>query len=69
VVASFRTASRATDVAARVTALGEPVRQRIAGGWQQVLAGPYGSAAQARDAQQRLERAGFPGTQLVPVAR
>jgi general secretion pathway protein A len=69
VVASFRTAARATDVAAQVAALGLPVRQRFAGGWQQVLAGPYGSAVQARDAQQRLQRAGFTGTQLLPVAR
>ena len=69
VVASFRTASRATDVATRVAALGQPVRQRLAGGWQQVLAGPYGSAVQARDAQQVLERAGFTGTQVAPVAR
>lgn len=69
VVASFRTASRATDVAANVAALGQPVRQRSAAGWQQVLAGPYKSAAQARDAQQLLQRAGFAGTQVVPVAR
>jgi len=69
VVASFRTTARATDVAARVSALGQPVRQRSAAGWQQVLAGPYGSAVLARDAQQRLERAGFTGTQLAPVAR
>jgi len=68
-VASFRTAARATDVAANIAALGQPVRQRSAGGWRQVLAGPYGSAVQARDAQQRLERAGFTGTQLVPVTR
>jgi type II secretory pathway predicted ATPase ExeA/cell division septation protein DedD len=69
VVASFRTAARATDVAANVAALGQPVRQRTTGGWQQVLAGPYASSAQAREAQQRLERAGFIGTRIVTAAR
>jgi len=68
-VASFHTATRATAVAADVAALGLPVRQRTAGDWQQVLAGPYQSAAEGQEAQQRLERAGFTGTQLVPVAR
>ena len=69
VIASFRTTGRANSVAADITALGQPVRQRVANGWQQVLAGPYASEAQAREAQQRLERSGFTNTQLVPVAR
>jgi type II secretory pathway predicted ATPase ExeA len=69
VVASFRTAIRATDVAAAVAQLGEPVRQRAAGGWEQVLTGPYPSREQALDAQARLERAGFTGTHLVPATR
>jgi cell division septation protein DedD len=66
VVASFRTEARSTAVAAEIAALGQPVRQRFAGGWQQVLAGPFASRALAADAQQRLERAGFPGTQIAP---
>ncbi|HJZ74918.1 MAG TPA: AAA family ATPase [Vicinamibacterales bacterium] len=69
VVASFRTATRATDVANAIAALPEPVRQRSTGGWQQVLAGPYASAEQARAAQQRLERAGFTGTHVTPAER
>ena len=69
VVASFHTATRANDVAAAITALGEPVHQRTAGDWKQVLAGPYSSADRAREAQQRLERAGYVGTHVTPVAR
>jgi general secretion pathway protein A len=69
VVASFRTAARANSVAADVAALGQPVRKRTVEGWQQVLAGPYASSAQAQDAKQRLERAGFTATQLVPASR
>jgi cell division protein FtsN len=69
VIASFRTAARAADVVADVAALGLPVRRRTAAGWQQVLAGPYASAAQAREAQQHLERAGFKDIQLVSAAR
>jgi len=69
VVASFRTAIRATDVANAIAALPEPVRQRSAGGWQQVLAGPYASAEEARAAQQRLERAGFTGTHVTTAER
>jgi cell division protein FtsN len=60
---------RATDVATAIAALPEPVRQRSAGGWEQVIAGPYASADQARAAQQRLERAGFTGTHIAPAAR
>jgi general secretion pathway protein A len=69
VVASFRTAARANDVAAQVAAAGQPVRQRMAGEWHQVLAGPYATSAQAQEAQQRLARAGFTGTQVVPTGR
>jgi cell division protein FtsN len=69
VIASFRTTARANGVAADITALGQPVRQRLSNGWQQVLAGPYASEALAREAQQRLERAGFTNTQLVPASR
>jgi general secretion pathway protein A len=69
VVASFRTDERATSVAAEVTALGLPIRRRVADGWQQVLSGPFASRAQAEEAQQRLDRVGFTGTQIVPPAR
>jgi cell division protein FtsN len=69
VIASFRTASRAADVAAQVTTLGQPVRLRTSGAWQQVLAGPYASRAAAADAQDRLARAGLTGTQLMPAGR
>jgi general secretion pathway protein A len=69
VVASFRTDARATSVAADVTALGLPMRRRVADDWQQVLSGPFASRAEAEDAQQRLGRAGFSGTQLVPADR
>jgi general secretion pathway protein A len=69
IVASFRTESRAASVAAEVTALGLPIRRRIAAGWQQVLAGPFASRAQADEAQQRLAGAGLTGTQIVPSAR
>jgi general secretion pathway protein A len=69
VVASFRTEGRATSVAADLTTLGLPVRRRVASGWQQVLAGPFGSRASAEEAQQRMDRAGFGGTQIVPATR
>jgi general secretion pathway protein A len=69
VVASFRTDARATSVAAAVTALGLPIRRRVSDGWQQVLSGPFASRAQAAEAQQRLDRAGFTGTQVVLTAR
>jgi hypothetical protein len=69
VVASFRTESRAATVAAEVSALGLPIRQRVADGWQQVLAGPFASRADADRAQQRLDAAGLTGTQIVPSNR
>jgi cell division protein FtsN len=68
-VASFRTDARATSVAVDVTALGLPIRRRVVDDWQQVLSGPFASRAQAEEAQQRLDRAGFTGTQIVPTAR
>jgi hypothetical protein len=69
VVASFRTEARAATVAAEVTALDMPTRRRTTEGWLQVLAGPFASRAQAEEAQQRLDRAGLTGTQIVPSAR
>ena len=66
VVASFRTESRVTALAAEVEALGMPHRTRTAGeGWRQVLAGPYSSRADAEAAQRRLDAAGLTGTQIV----
>jgi len=69
VVASFRTDTRASSVAAEVTALGLPMRRRVSDGWYQVISGPFASRADAEDAQQRLRRAGLTGTQIVPTER
>jgi len=68
-VASFRTEVRAASVADQVTALGIPVRRRESDGWQQVIAGPFGSRAAAEEAQQRIHAAGLTGTQIAPAAR
>ena len=68
-MASFRTDARAAAVAAEVTALGLPNRRRVLDGWQQVVSGPFGSRPDADDAQQRLNRAGFSGTQIVRTVR
>jgi cell division protein FtsN len=67
VVASFRTTTRASAVAAELVALGQPVRQRESDGWQQVLAGPFDTRAAAEAAQQKLDLAGYTGTQIVPA--
>jgi cell division protein FtsN len=67
VVASFRTEARAASVASAVSSLGLPVRRRVAGGWQQVIAGPFASRAEADAAQQRLAGPGL--TQTVVTAR
>jgi cell division protein FtsN len=69
VVASFRIDAGAASVAAQVTALGLPNRRRVLDGWQQVLAGPFASRAEAEEAQQRLDRAGLTRTQIVVTAR
>ena len=65
VVASFRTESRATSVAAEVDALGLPIRRRLSDGWYQLISGPFTSLSDAVGAQQRLQRAGITGTQIV----
>jgi type II secretory pathway predicted ATPase ExeA/cell division protein FtsN len=65
VLASFRSDERAASLAVQVTTLGLPVRRRELDGWQQVLSGPFASRAQAEEAQQRLDRAGVTGTQIV----
>jgi type II secretory pathway predicted ATPase ExeA len=69
VVASFRTTTRASAVAAELVALGQQVRQRESDGWQQVLAGPYTSRSAAEEAQLRLDSAGYLGTKIVPAPR
>jgi cell division protein FtsN len=61
--------TRATQVAAELTAIGQKVRQRESDGWQQVLAGPFVSRAAAEEAQQKLDAAGYTGTKIVPAAR
>jgi general secretion pathway protein A len=65
-VAAFRTASRAEDVAAGLTKSGLTVSIRTdpAGGWHQIVVGPYRSAEEAEIAQRVLVRAGFPGTRI-----
>ena len=68
-VASFRTDERATVVARQVTALGLPNRRRQLDGWQQVIAGPFATRAEATTAQQRLERAGLGATTIMPMER
>jgi cell division protein FtsN len=68
-VASFRTDGRAASVANEVTELGLPSRRRVSEGWQQVLAGPFASRAQAEEAQRRLDRAGLTRTQIVLAGR
>ena len=65
VVASFRTEGRASSVAAEVQALGLPIRRRLSDGWYQLISGPFKSRTSAEDAQQRLQRAGLAGTQIV----
>ena len=68
-MASFRTDTRATAVAADLTSLGVPTRRRVSDGWQQVVSGPFASRREAEEAQERLLRAGFEGTQIVMADR
>ena len=60
--------TRASQVAAELEALGQPVRQRTSDGWQQVLAGPFKTREAAEQAQAKLDQAGYTGTQIVPAA-
>jgi general secretion pathway protein A len=69
VVASFKTEARASAVAAQVSDTGLPVRQREAGGWQQIIAGPFPSRDEADAARQRLDEAGLTGTHVAPAGR
>lgn len=64
-VAAFRTEPRAASVQAEVSKLGLPARRRMLGTWAQVICGPFPSRTSAEEAQQRLNRAGFAGTQIV----
>lgn len=73
VVASFRTAARATAVATQLQEQKLPITTRAdaAGVWHQVIAGPYPTLEAARDAQRALSAAGFPDTLValpVPAA-
>ncbi len=68
VVASFRTMTRASQVATELEALGQPVRHRTSDGWEQVLAGPFKTREAAEQAQTKLDQAGYTGTQIVPAA-
>jgi general secretion pathway protein A len=68
VVASFRTEARAISVVEEVTALGLPAHRRASDAWQQVIAGPFASRAEAEQAQQRIHGSGLTGTQIVPTA-
>jgi cell division protein FtsN len=61
--------TRASEVAAELTALGQANRQRTSDGWQQVLAGPFPTREAAVAAQERLDSAGYTGTQIVPAPR
>jgi general secretion pathway protein A len=65
VVASFRTEARAAEAMSQVQGAGVPARQRATGGWQQVIAGPFSSREQAEASRARLDRVGFPGTQII----
>jgi cell division protein FtsN len=56
-------------VAAEVTALGLPTRQRDSDGWQQVVTGPFNSRAEAEAAKARLDQAGLTGTEIRPFTR
>jgi type II secretory pathway predicted ATPase ExeA len=65
-VASFRTSGRAEYIAAQVRGLKIPARVTMdsSGTWYQVIAGPFLNIEAGRDAQRRLESAGFVDTQL-----
>ena len=64
VVSSFRTRSRATQVAADIVALGLPALVRSMSGWQQVIVGPYVSREEAVEAQIRLAAAHMTDTSI-----
>jgi cell division protein FtsN len=67
-VAAFKTTQRAADVAAAIAGKGLPVSTRTdpAGGWHQIVVGPYSSAEEAKAVQRTLAREGFPDTHISP---
>ena len=67
-VAAFKTTQRAADVAATIAGKGLPVSTRTdpAGGWHQIVVGPYGSVEEAKAVQRTLALAGFPDTHISP---
>jgi len=65
VAASFKTATRATAVAAQASALGLPAFTRSVGEWQQVQVGPYATREEADTARQQLDAAGLAGTRVI----
>lgn len=66
VIASFKTAARAQQVASDLQQqqLAATVRADPSNTWHQVVAGPYPSIDAARQAQRAIERAGFAETQI-----
>ena len=69
VLSSFRTADRATRLAADVVALGLPAQVRVVSEWHQVVVGPYESREAAVAVQDRLTVASFADSQITPVRR
>lgn len=69
-VSSFRTESRARDVATAIAAIDVPVSVRFdeAGGWYRVVAGPFPDREAALAGQETLSRAGYNDTVVSPVA-
>jgi cell division protein FtsN len=67
-VAAFKTTQRAADVVAIIKGKGLPVSTRTdpAGGWHQILVGPYGSVDEAKAVQRTLALAGFTDTHISP---
>jgi cell division protein FtsN len=66
-VAAFKTPQRAADIVDQLTrgGLQAAVRPASAGGWLQVVVGPYATALEAAAAQPLLGRQGFSGTRVV----
>ena len=68
-MASFKTESRARDVATAIDKLRVPVSVRpdSAGVWFRVVAGPFESRDLAVDAQATLDKGGYGGTRVSQV--
>jgi general secretion pathway protein A len=69
-VAAFKTAQRASDVAAGITEKGLHVMMRTdsTGTWHQIVVGPYNSQEEAEAAQRILSREGFTGTRISVIS-